>query len=70
MAVGVLVLVHVPGLGAGAGAACPAPLIMGVGVDVRAGDLFPAAFPDKGPDLPLRYARTITGGMHSAQVTR
>lgn len=47
----------------------PAPLVTGVGVDVRAGDLYPATFPDKGPELPLRFTRTITGGVHSAQVT-
>ncbi|XP_004932917.2 protein N-terminal asparagine amidohydrolase isoform X1 [Bombyx mandarina] len=45
-----------------------APLVTGVGVDIRAGDLFPATFPDKGPELPLRGARTITSGPHSAQV--
>ncbi|XP_049874609.1 protein N-terminal asparagine amidohydrolase isoform X2 [Pectinophora gossypiella] len=50
------------------GGGSPAPLVTGVGVDIRAGDLFPATFPDKGPELPLRGARTITGGPHSAQV--
>ncbi|CAG4939079.1 unnamed protein product [Parnassius apollo] len=55
------------GAGAGGGGGA-APLVTGVGVDVRAGDLFPAAFPDKGPEQPLRAARTITGGPHSAQV--
>nr|XP_049706547.1 protein N-terminal asparagine amidohydrolase isoform X1 [Helicoverpa armigera]XP_049706548.1 protein N-terminal asparagine amidohydrolase isoform X1 [Helicoverpa armigera] len=50
----------------GGGAA--APLVTGVGVDIRAGDLFPATFPDKGPELPLRGARTITSGPHSGQV--
>ncbi|GBP15721.1 Protein N-terminal asparagine amidohydrolase [Eumeta japonica] len=49
------------------GGGAPAPLVTGVGVDVRAGDLFPATFPDKGPDMPLRGARCITGGLHSAQ---
>lgn len=50
------------------GGGAPAPLVTGVGVDIRAGDLFPATFPDKGPELPLRGARTITGGPHSSQV--
>ncbi|XP_061715596.1 protein N-terminal asparagine amidohydrolase isoform X1 [Cydia pomonella] len=50
------------------GGGAPAPLVTGVGVDIRQGDLFPATFPDKGPELPLRGARTITGGPHSAQV--
>lgn len=50
------------------GAAGAAPLLCGVGVDVRSGDLFPATFPDKGPDLPLRSARCITGGQHVGQV--
>lgn len=51
------------------GGGSPAPLVTGVGVDIRAGDLFPAAFPDKGPELPLRGARTITGGPNSAQAS-
>lgn len=51
------------------GGGSPAPLVCGVGVDIRAGDLFPAAFPDKGPELPLRGARTITGGPNSAQAS-
>ncbi|OWR48479.1 putative asparagine amidohydrolase isoform 1 [Danaus plexippus plexippus] len=46
----------------------PSPLVTGVGVDIRAGDMFPATFPDKGPELPLRIARTITGGPNAAQV--
>ncbi|KAI8426417.1 hypothetical protein MSG28_005260 [Choristoneura fumiferana] len=46
-----------------------APLVTGVGVDIRAGDLFPATFPDKGPELPLRGARTITGGPNSSQAS-
>ncbi|KAG6458731.1 protein N-terminal asparagine amidohydrolase [Manduca sexta] len=50
------------------GGGSPAPLVTGVGVDIRAGDLFPATFQDKGPELPLRGARTITSGPHSAQV--
>ncbi|XP_045495469.1 protein N-terminal asparagine amidohydrolase isoform X1 [Colias croceus] len=50
------------------GGGTPSPLVTGVGVDIRAGDLFPATFPDKGPELPLRCARTITGGPNCAQV--
>ncbi|XP_075978527.1 N-terminal amidohydrolase 1 isoform X2 [Anticarsia gemmatalis] len=50
------------------GGGSAAPLVTGVGVDIRAGDLFPATFPDKGPELPLRGARTITSGPHSGQV--
>uniref|UniRef100_A0A1L8E2M8 Putative asparagine amidohydrolase n=1 Tax=Nyssomyia neivai TaxID=330878 RepID=A0A1L8E2M8_9DIPT len=38
------------------------PIIYGVGVNVKNGDIFPATFPDKGPDLPLRQARSFTGG--------
>ncbi|XP_053606304.1 protein N-terminal asparagine amidohydrolase [Plodia interpunctella] len=44
------------------------PLTAGAALDVRSGELFPAAFPDKGPELALRGARMITGGPHSAQV--
>ena len=40
----------------------PWPLIYGLGVNVKTGDIFPAQFTDKGPDLDLRSARTLTGG--------
>lgn len=38
------------------------PIIYGVGVNIKTGEIFPASFPDKGPDLPLREARNFTGG--------
>lgn len=37
------------------------PIIYGVGVNVKSGEIFPATFPDKGPDQPLRFARHLTG---------
>jgi protein N-terminal asparagine amidohydrolase len=37
------------------------PVIYGIGVNVKTGDVFPATFPDKGPDIPLRSARHFTG---------
>lgn len=40
----------------------PWPLLYGVGVNVKTGDIFPAQFTDKGPDMDLRTARTLTGG--------
>ncbi|BFZ02622.1 hypothetical protein BsWGS_05661 [Bradybaena similaris] len=40
----------------------PFPVIYGLAVDVKTGELYPATFPDKGPDLPLRSARNFTGG--------
>ena len=40
----------------------PWPIIYGVGVNVKTGDIFPAQFNEKGPDMDLRYARTLTGG--------
>jgi len=40
----------------------PWPLIYGLGVNVKTGDIFPAQFTDKGPDMDLRAARTLTGG--------
>ncbi len=40
----------------------PWPVIYGIGVNVRTGDIFPATFTDKGPDLDIRIARTLTGG--------
>ena len=29
---------------------------------MKTGDIFPAQFTDKGPDLDIRMARTLTGG--------
>ena len=40
----------------------PWPVVYGVGVNVKTGDIFPAQFSDKGPDLDIRIARTLTGG--------
>ena len=40
----------------------PWPIIYGMGVNVKTGDIFPAQFTDKGPDMDLRHARTLTGG--------
>lgn len=31
------------------------------GVNIKSGEIFPATFPDKGPELPLRSARHFTG---------
>jgi len=39
----------------------PWPILYGVGVNVKTGEIFPATFPDKGPDLPLRHARIFSG---------
>uniref|UniRef100_A0A8C4QX59 N-terminal asparagine amidase n=1 Tax=Eptatretus burgeri TaxID=7764 RepID=A0A8C4QX59_EPTBU len=36
------------------------PAIYGIAVDVRTGDLFPARFPDRGPDSVLRSARIFS----------
>ena len=38
------------------------PIIYGVGVNVKTGEFFPAQFSEKGPDMDIRYARTLTGG--------
>ena len=38
------------------------PMIYGIGVNVKTGEIFPAMFPDKGPDQALRSARNLTGG--------
>ena len=38
------------------------PLVSGVGVNIKTGDTFPAVFSDRGPDMDLRLARTLTGG--------
>lgn len=37
------------------------PMIYGVGVNIKTGEIFPATFPDKGPDHALRCARHLTG---------
>lgn len=39
----------------------PWPIIYGVGVNTKSGEIFPATFPDKGPDQALRLARHLTG---------
>ncbi|XP_066159261.1 protein N-terminal asparagine amidohydrolase-like [Euwallacea fornicatus] len=39
----------------------PWPLIYGVGVNVKTGEIFPATFPDKGPESALRNARNFSG---------
>ncbi|XP_060774888.1 protein N-terminal asparagine amidohydrolase [Neoarius graeffei] len=38
------------------------PIIYGIGVNVKTGEVFPAAFPHKGPAEDLRSARSFTGG--------
>ncbi|XP_015184955.1 PREDICTED: protein N-terminal asparagine amidohydrolase isoform X1 [Polistes dominula] len=38
------------------------PVIYGIGLNLKTGEIFPATFPDKGPDQPLRCARQLTGG--------
>ncbi|XP_012226166.1 protein N-terminal asparagine amidohydrolase [Linepithema humile] len=38
------------------------PVIYGIGLNVKTGEIFPATFPDKGPDQALRCARQLTGG--------
>ena len=40
----------------------PWPLLYGVGVYVKNGIMFPASFMDRGPDMDMRLARTLTGG--------
>ena len=40
----------------------PLPLLSGVGLNVKTGEIFPAVFSEKGPDMDLRVARTLTGG--------
>ena len=34
------------------------------GFNVKTGEIFHATFPDKGPDMPLRSARQLTGSFH------
>lgn len=41
------------------------PILYGIGVNVKTGEIFPATFPDKGPDVALRNARYLTGGQQS-----
>ena len=44
------------------------PVIGGIGINVKTGELFPATFPDKGPDRPLRCARYLTGGQQVLEI--
>ncbi|XP_075224228.1 N-terminal amidohydrolase 1 [Lycorma delicatula] len=37
------------------------PIIFGAGVNIKTGEIFPASFPDKGPEPALRNARNLTG---------
>ena len=43
----------------------PWPLLYGVGVNVKTGEIFPAQFTDKGPDMDIRMARILTGKKES-----
>jgi len=40
------------------------PIIYGIGINVKTGEIFPATFPDKGPDMALRSTRQLTGNVH------
>ncbi|RUS71364.1 hypothetical protein EGW08_020873 [Elysia chlorotica] len=46
----------------------PFPIIYGVAFDVKAGRLFRAKFPDKGPDMALRGARHCTGSKENLNI--
>jgi protein N-terminal asparagine amidohydrolase len=46
----------------------PWPIIYGLGVNVKTGEVFPATFLDKGPDIPLRHARLLTGLHHISEI--
>jgi len=39
------------------------PIVYGIGVNVKTGEIFPATFPDKGPDMALRSTRQFTGNV-------
>lgn len=39
----------------------PWPLVYGIGVNIKTGEIFPATFPDKGPEACLRSAKNLTG---------
>lgn len=38
------------------------PILYGIAVNINSGEIYPAAFTDKGPEMPLRQARNFTGG--------
>ncbi|XP_076172121.1 N-terminal amidohydrolase 1 [Ptiloglossa arizonensis] len=44
------------------------PVIYGIGLNMKTGEIFPATFPDKGPDQALRGARQFTGGQQVLDV--
>ena len=35
----------------------PSPILYGAGVEIKTGQIFPATFPDHGPDNILRHVR-------------
>lgn len=52
----VLVIIHV------AGSVQRLMRFICVGINVKTGEIFPSTFPHKGPEIPLRMARQLTGG--------
>lgn len=38
------------------------PIVTGIAVYVKTGEIFPASFVDKGPDVPLRSSRLLASG--------
>lgn len=44
------------------------PILYGVGVNTKSGEIFPAKFTDKGPELNLRRARNFTGSRSVLEV--
>lgn len=44
------------------------PIIYGTGIDVKTGEIFPATFPDRGPDMALRSARHFTGSHQMLEI--
>lgn len=47
----------------------PWPIIYGIGLNIKTGDIFPATFPDKGPDFSLRMSRYLTGYAQVFKIT-
>ena len=42
-------------------------ILVNEGVNVKTGEIFPATFPDKGPDMALRSTRQFTGNVQVIQ---
>ncbi len=48
----------------------PWPLVYGIGINVKTGEIFPAQFTDKGPDMDLRNVHNKIGTTTNARYVK